>query len=297
MAWIRRRGPDVPGWAAPLDGREFAQFTRALEDELGGRAHTIDDDGMVHLAGVDIEMALHTLVALWAQSARSDRRELVAAHVAQTLGAVDRADLTAEQTLSAVRPRLWDSDTMARLNDAGGPLFTRRVAPGIEALLTLDLPDIVVNLTRAEAQSTGFTEDQLWQHAIGQIEDGLEVSHQETQGVRIIHGDSFFITSRILDLQRFIEPLDADGALVVVPRRHMLAWRPISNGEIIGAAGFIARLAVLTFGKGPGSLTPEVYWWRSHQIEHIGVQIDGKATDIQASDEFVDMVERQDAYG
>ena len=51
MAWLRRGGTEAPPWAAPLDGREFGRFTRAVADALGRRAHTIDDSGVVHLDG------------------------------------------------------------------------------------------------------------------------------------------------------------------------------------------------------------------------------------------------------
>lgn len=296
MQLFGRRVPEVPSWAEPLDGREFARFTRAVEDALGGREHAIHD-GVAHVAGVDGEVSLHNLVALWAQSGDRARRDLVSTHLSQALGALERAALTAEQTLAVLRPRVWDSDTVARLGEAGDRLYVRPVAPGIEAMLSLDLPDAVVNLGQEDAARTGLTDDELWQHAIGQIDDGVEVGHQEIQGVRITHGDGFFITSRILDLQRFVEPLDPDGALVVVPRRQLIAWRPIADGEIIGAVAFMARLAAQQFEKGPGSLVPEVYWWRPGRIEHIGVRIDGEQSDIQASDEFVDMVERRDEGG
>jgi hypothetical protein len=57
-----------------------------------------------------------------------------------------------------------------------------------------------------------------------------------------------------------IEP--DNGALIGIPTRHLLVVLPIHNVRGIKAVGGMHAANRRIFDEGPGSISPDLFWWR-----------------------------------
>lgn len=83
-----------------------------------------------------------------------------------------------------------------------------------------------------------------------------------------------------------------NGALVVLPHRHLVAYHAIESQEAVTAAGALLRMAGRLFETAPGALTDQIYWWRDDQISALPVDSAGETIAILPSPEFEDLLER-----
>jgi hypothetical protein len=83
-----------------------------------------------------------------------------------------------------------------------------------------------------------------------------------------------------------------DGALVVLPHRHLLAYHPIQSTEAVAAAGALLRLALRQFETAPGPLTDQLYWWRPEGVCALPVDSAGETLRILPHPEFEGLLAR-----
>lgn len=83
-----------------------------------------------------------------------------------------------------------------------------------------------------------------------------------------------------------------DGALVVVPHRHLLAYHAIESMEAVAAVGALLRLASRQFETAPGPLTDQLYWWRPDGVSALPVDCAGETLRILPHPEFEDLLAR-----
>jgi hypothetical protein len=83
-----------------------------------------------------------------------------------------------------------------------------------------------------------------------------------------------------------------NGALVVLPHRHLLAYHAIETAEAVAAVGALLRLASRQFETAPGPLTDQLYWWRPEGMGVLPVDCAGEALRILPHPEFEDLVAR-----
>jgi hypothetical protein len=83
-----------------------------------------------------------------------------------------------------------------------------------------------------------------------------------------------------------------NGALVVLPHRHLLAYHAIETIEAVAAVGALLRLASRQFETAPGSLTDQLYWWRAEGVSALPVDCEGDALRILPHPEFEDLLAR-----
>ena len=259
--WGRSRRDEVPGWAAPMAPADYGRFREHLDDGLAVYASHRVDDGVLTVLGRPGRYPLATLVASWLAVEEHRRAGLVASHLWSLFAAEDAGPAAGpEELLGRLRPRLWSSEAVRR---AGATLITRPVAEDLVAVLCVDWPTAVLNLTREQARALGGDCDALWTQAIGQIDDGLPVEATEIEaGVTGFTGDSLFVASRMLDLDRFCGPLPPAGALVAAPNRQALLVHPIVRVQAIDALRAMLAVAHRLHRRGPGSIVDRVYWWR-----------------------------------
>jgi hypothetical protein len=104
---------------------------------------------------------------------------------------------------------------------------------------------------------------ELWELAISQIDDGQPVGEDDLgHGVSAFLGESFFVASRVLDLERFAGEIPAHGALVAIPHRHLLLIHRIETTQARNALNAMVGAADHFYRQGPGSIVPHVFWWR-----------------------------------
>lgn len=191
---------------------------------------------------------------------------------------------------SLVRPRLWSADFFAEL---GVELpYSRPVADGLLAALCLDLPATITNLSDEHVEHLGLTERQLWAFALDQIDDGLTAHVEQDGSVGVMLGASFFLASRLLDLERWTGPLGPDGALVAVPYRHMLLWSPLDCANIGQAIGRLHAAASEHFESNEGAISPDVYWWRAGVVQRIDARQEGEQLFLRPPAELEGILDR-----
>ncbi|HTJ66496.1 MAG TPA: hypothetical protein VL551_03100 [Actinospica sp.] len=83
-----------------------------------------------------------------------------------------------------------------------------------------------------------------------------------------------------------------NGALVVLPHRHLVAYHAIETREAVTAAGALLRLASRQFETAPGALTDQIYWWRDDQVSALSVDSVGESMAILPTPEFEDLLDR-----
>ena len=85
---------------------------------------------------------------------------------------------------------------------------------------------------------------------------------------------------------------DDNGALVVLPHRHLVAYHAIETREAVAAAGALLRLASRQFETSPGPLTDQIYWWRADRVSALPVDSAGETLTILPTPEFEDLLDR-----
>lgn len=243
-------------------------------------------DGFVIIPGHATKYGLTSLLQEWALAEPAARRDLVALHFHNLLEAQASAPTSLAELLQSIRPRVRNRDYPGAVTV---PSISQTIAEGVDAVLCVDLPSAVSTLTAEQHALTGCTTPGLWELAISQIDDGLPVHEEDLgDGVTAFVGDSFFVASRVLDLERFAGPVPASGALVAIPHRHMMIVHPIENTRAMTALHVMIEAADHLFRRGPGSIVPYVFWWRyDRQLMRIFSGIRDGHRYVVPPDEFI----------
>lgn len=283
----RRRPPNVPEWAAPLSPAEFALFREQVDKALAPYGYTLGA-GFVTVRGRALRYLLTGLLQRWRMAEPSRRPSLIEEHCRALLQEDEFEPPSAGDLVSLIRPRLWASEA---LNDIASPLIRRPIAFGLEAVLSLDLPAAVGPMKPELARTTGRSTSELWEIAYRQIDDGLPLRRQTTEGLQAISGNSMFVASRLLDLEQLTGRLPAGGALVAVPHRHILLVHAIKTLRAMSSLNVLIRVADRMYREGPGSIVPHVYWWRREQpLLRIPATIRQNVAEISPPDEFIELL-------
>lgn len=213
------------------------------------------------------------------------------------------------QTFEGAAPRLrvWLITEHTGVHRAES-LVQRRLAKGLHACLALEVPRAVRLVHPSQLRAWGDPDlGDLWRRARAQTiarladadADEVAIAQHELFGrttCTAITGDSPLLTSHLLDLERVFAPRQPPpaGAIVVVPTRHTLLVRPVvaplQDAEAILAA--MRKAGEVLHENGPGSLSPELYWWRPGALEHVRTVRDGEGRlRFGASEAFIRAVQ------
>ena len=108
--------------------------------------------------------------------------------------------------------------------------------------------------------------------------------------LRLLSGPSFFVASHLLRLDRLLPQKLDYGALVCTPTRHLLMIHTIRDSRVLMAINAIIPQSYLHHQRGPGSLTPNVYWWHHGQLTLLPTTVDPYAVKFTPPPEFVKQV-------
>ncbi|MFT4975563.1 MAG: hypothetical protein ACI8S6_001450 [Myxococcota bacterium] len=302
--------PSVPEWADFWAPDVHAAFLKTLEAALAERemAPALDPEAGVATftdptSGEERSFAMRGVAYICAEAGASDTfRQTIDQQIDLLLvGYADNEqagelDGDWERARPVLKIRLYPLDQVQENDDI---LLFRPIGGDLAAVLVYDLPDSIFSVEPGVAASWPVTTDEIWSAALENIRteepppsiDRLDLGEAEAV---IAFGDSFFVTSRILLLGDVMDEEDfPHGALVVVPHRHALIFHPITTStSTLDALNELILVADEMFAEGPGSLSPDVYWWRPERIERIPVAIDDEAGEliIDPPDDFVDLI-------
>lgn len=284
----------VPAWASFFEPVEWAFFRSLVDEALGRRGVTPEwwEDGtavaFVHGEHGTVTMGTGNLAQMLHQVPnRDDWRKMVGHHVRVFFGAladaVDNAE-AAGSDFSAVKDELKIRLFPEAAATENVPVLSIPVMPGVVAVLVRDLPDSVVTVPVDTARKWGLADRDLF--ALALHNTLAEEVQQETltldDGVKVFAwtGESFFVATRVLALERWLE--HPHGAFVVVPNRHLAIFHPIEDANAFQAMYDLWAMAQQPFREGPGSLVPDLYWWTPGRFMKVPMVIDEAAQSCSA---------------
>jgi hypothetical protein len=228
-----------------------------------------------------IEDRSGTTIGLWnigALCAGTDVHEwpqLIDDHVRLvTTPARSLADVDDDELAAGLYLRLVD---VGSVPDPDGLGYARGVAPGLVEVLAVDLGEAVATPSREELSARGTLgglvtrgRDNLRELLDGDAVRAQTVGEEGHGRYTAVTGASLFTASLALVLPETMERLSGDedwgrGALVSVPSRHRLLYRPLDEPDARLALQHLLRAASLEFQDAPGRLAPDVFWVRKQR--------------------------------
>lgn len=296
------RGPKgVPAWAGFWGLEAYRAFTEAVELALVERElEAVHRDGVVAVAlpdGRPLQLGLQNLAQRCARLPRHRWAPLIAEHVDRLLGAEGEAGSLDRQDFEAVRSqlkvRLYPAEAVAD-SDADAVILARP-AEGLVAVLVYDLPHTVSSVGAEEAKTWGRDPEELLAVGLENLAAEPPPEREDLElerGVvlRVLSGPSFFVSSHLLRLDGFLPSGLVYGALVSVPTRHLLLLHVIRDSRVLLAINAMIPKAHVAYQQGPGSLVPNLYWWRDGQLVHLPTTVQTDAVKFTPPAAFVKQV-------
>jgi hypothetical protein len=304
-AWWKSRGSSkydpVPEWAAPLGDNGYARFVALLDGELRRRGL----DYRLHTgAGVVVlpdgtELGLHALTQVARETPKGSWAGLFERHFRVTLDAdkdgEDAVVADFARAMKLLKVRLYDPGAIGGVSpEAESTLVSRPVAPGLISALVCDFPERVRSVAATEAGKWPVPVEHLFELAARNVmdQDPPEVGTiplSSGQPLTVLSGDSFFITTHALWLDRFAD-LPPAGALVGVPNRHVVVAYPITSMDFIGAVSDVLTVIEGLHERGPGSLSTKLYWWYLGTLRLFEAELTDGTLRLTPPDELVGLM-------
>ena len=313
------RAMSLPDWAHFIaDPARYASFLRAIEQgcarleiglELDAEAGILRPREQPEAGGAQLSVGLKSLAQRWhgfGERAEGPAGEALIQSELEQIAARLQPDpeLEAElDQLERARPRLRLRlfNERAAVAMAVG-LVQRRLTRGLFAALALDLPTSLRPVAPERLARWGSSLDELWPQALAQT----LATPVQVEAMRLfdripcvaVTGDSLVTTSQLLGLEgplaQVLGRVPDEGAVVVVPNRHTLLAYPLGvyDFEAQTALLGLAKAGAHLYEQGPGSLSPELNWWRpGGSLEHIraGLHASGRLV-LGASQDFLDCI-------
>jgi len=267
---------DVPDWAKFFSPDAYRAFLGAVDEEMRRRQLPFEfGDGTVHIVPPEGEGADYGLLNL-AQTCHATGRAEWASTIREHFDNAFRSSRDSEEldaksgSLDAVRPflkvRLYHTDYLDQMGGSG--LIHRVPAEGLIETLVYDLPGSVRTVPPTHVQKWGVAEEELFRIGLANVRGEPPPVRQNFDVgkgavIQALVGDSFFTASHALFLEEHLRPPPAFGALIAVPHRHAVLFHPIEDMRVIGAVNSMIPIAFGMYQEGPGSLSPNLYWWKA----------------------------------
>lgn len=277
MQLLKRTAPTAPmdehlSHFTRVEAGEFrrlvgSSFERAGRDVTIHREHVEDRTGTV--------FGLRNIAALCRGVARDEWPEVIDDHVRRvTTPAQTLDDLSADDLAERLYLRLARDDA---LPDAETLRYARQVAPGLLEVLSVDLPDAVVNVRDDDAAARGTLSRliTLGQGNLRALLDSDDVAGETvTEGRSVaftrVTGGSYFTASLALLVRETVQRFSGEddwgrGVLVAVPHRQELLYRLVDGRSTAASLRAMFESARAGFREGSGPLSPNVYHVRDRR--------------------------------
>ena len=303
--WSRKKSegkfPPPPEWASFFTPERYAQFEREIHryfqrNEITCQVH----DGVVYafLTGDKTPPHQWGLLNL-AQVCNQDTVEEWAHHIQMHFDAMARSDKECAEIesqmndFSAIRDRIG-----VRLGSPDMPLDTlisRQDIPGVASYIVIDLPSSMVSVNGDTVNKWGVSTRQLFDIALENLRKSGRPEHRNFEiekGLSIItaFGDSFFTASHALLLSEYPQFVGPHGSLVAIPHRHALLCYPIRDVNVVGVVHHLWSIAQGMEREGPGSISPQIYWYFQGKFTPIPCEIKDNSIAVRPPKAFVDML-------
>jgi len=266
----------APTWAAFFSPSAYKHFMRCVEAELRARGLEYElVDGGVALRDRQMVIGLSNLAQACHASVPPKWPELVR-FLLDRVAALSEDEAIVRERLQGgeaarvhLRVRLHADDYLASVNRA--ELIVQPVAPGLAACLAWDLPASVTLVRRSEIDAWNLGDDALSRQGLDNVRSHEPVARAVVAmagGTPIaeLSGGSHYAATHALWLHEHEGCAASDRLVVAVPNRHQVLFARLGAGE--PSAPVIAAMQPLVaraFRNGPGSICPDVFWWKPRQ--------------------------------
>jgi hypothetical protein len=311
MPLFRRKRDDTreagPEWAEPIAGDEATTFLQAVGAELERRGlqHELDD-GQVRIEQESewSGYGMTNLAQLCHQLSRGEWQEAIASHFDNLFAAAD-AEAELEEIgrdfgriRHMLKVRLYPSASLGGMEP--GPPTSWELAPGLTAAFVYDLPTSVRTANVEHVQSWGKSQDELLSVAVENVRGDAVQTERLGEGDSApvaCFADHFFAASHAFLLEERIPPRADGNAVFAVPHRHALLYAPLVDLDVVQSINDLVVTAVSMFNEGPGSISPDIYWWREGSVTLLPSSFDDKRIQFAPPDEFVEVLNGLAASG
>jgi hypothetical protein len=255
----RDRRPTAAGGTDPA----LDSLVTLVAESHGYGCRAVPGDVMLLDGPQRLHIGMRNLRQLARQVPRDDWPALVADHVGTIITAIeeplDLSDFTLVRGL--LRSRVYPVEART------GRLISRPFAPGLIEAIVADTPTTVRTVVTDDATRWPVNTDQLF--AVGRdgvrADGPLECDVIDDTGIRVLEGSTFYAATHLVWLESYLDP-GPYGALAVAPTRSTIAACPIRKATAQVTAERLRAFAGDAHEDGPGSLTPDLFWWREGRL-------------------------------
>jgi hypothetical protein len=302
MGFLRKAlggGEKAPEWASFMKADEYRAFEAAVvaDFERRGQAVRIVDDGAFIGEGEDERVfGLFNLAQVCHQIGQSDWPTTIREHfenIADAEAATERLkDYAYARDLLKVRVYQVSDLPPGTVDN----WVRRTLSPELVAVIAADLPTTVATISDDVAEAWNVPIDELF--AVAAEHMAAEMPGYERNSVPIaggasletLSGDTFFVASQIIRFADFAGT-PTNGALVSLPNRHLLIWHPIETAaNTVQAVQTMLQVGMNAYQEGPGSLSPDLYWWHRGALTLLPSSIDSKGVQFFPPDAFMELL-------
>lgn len=269
---------ESPDWAPPsLSEDELTTFISLVEDDLAVRGITTDvRDG--EFTYEEAVFGLSNLAGSVIGVPEADWPDIIAAHLDLVLsvGSTDDNGVSDDwdDARGQLRIRMKGADEATQVPS----LVYEQISFDLYALVVVDFPDRVLTVNEELVETWGVTTAEVlaearantltWMRDEGDfVTETVELDSGDVE----LSGTTFFGGSAALFMDELV-PQDAGyGAFVSVPVGDLVMLHVIEDSSAGTVLQDMFVLAGLVWADGPGSVTPEIYWWHDGEMEHLEI--------------------------
>lgn len=267
----RLRGPtppDPPGWAAVMSGRRFVDFQQVV----GNVAPEILSEPVIHwdegyIQSGEAEYGLHNLVQMCARDNARGMESRVREFLSRiSAGFAEQEEMESRPNYSRIKLRLLPLDI-----EADTEFFSFPISDAFHTVLAYDGELCVALYSVASVDNLPFTRDELFdlglKNVLAEELPEYQVLKNGDTKIHCLSGDSFFVASRVLALEQLLDHRPEHGVLFSVPNRHIVFYHVMGDGDPNEATAAIVHMTQKQFDRGPGSISPCLFWWKDGRYE------------------------------
>ena len=293
----------APAWARMLGDNGFHKFTRQIQSYFEARAIPVALDSASGVItpqsgalGHGSTLGLQNVAQKCARADQESWQAIIAEHFdvlfekGTQVNAVSIEQLSFEAARGHIRARLYAEEVLKKTPT----MMQRPLVEGLIEALVLDMPQAVRSLTRVEALRWNIPEDELFM--LGRQNLGASGFLDETKAalpgntLHMLSGDPFYAASHLLVLERYITEPMPHGMVVSVPKRDVILAHYIRNIGVLEAISGMLQVTVSMYEEGPGSLSPNLYWYRNGAFSNLAYTLTAGSFNLLPSSDFSDLL-------
>jgi hypothetical protein len=295
----------LPVWARQLGRQGYRSFLGLIEAYFANRQITVAIDQSEGLVNPDLgslpyssTFGLQNIAQICQQADRDEWHDLINTHFNSIFDVKDEDNALRvkmddfARLRHQLRARLYPVDIV----DHATEIIQRSGPEGTLEVLALDLPTTVRTVSKSEADHWGLDTDELF--GIGRenlrrggLLKGNVVQLEQGTTVTAYMGDPFYAASHALIIDDYMTHDMTHGLLVGLPKREVMVLHPIRNVGAMEAAGAMLQIIVGMHRDGPGSISPNLYWYRDGEFIVLPYEIEDQSLQFMPPDEFGDLID------